>query len=263
METVLGYPTLNDVRYARPVDRFIIGLDLGKSVDCTAIAVLHHTITPLDKYTNYLKIGISKQHTDQRFNVVHLERLPLGMPYPAQIHHVEELVNRDPLRGRAPLVMDDSGVGRPIGDSFVEARLRPKRITITSGLEVTQHDGDTWHVPKSVLISTMEGRIHTGELKVAKGLLEAGPLKEELLDFERHVSESGRTTWGARVGKHDDIVLAVSLAVWWAVRTSKPSVTSMPLEEFFATLNSDNYVQEQYVGPASGFASAGAKRKPK
>jgi hypothetical protein len=99
-------------------------------------------------------------------------------------------------------------------------RLTPAAASVISG-----------HVPKSVLISTMESRIHTAELKVAKGLLEAGPLKEELLDFERHVFDSGRTTWSTRVGRHDDIVLATALATWWAVKTAKPSWTSQSLTE--------------------------------
>jgi hypothetical protein len=34
------------------------------------------------------------------------------------------------------------------------------------------------------------------------------------------------------VGKHDDIVLAVSLAVWWAVRSAAPSVTRSDLFKF-------------------------------
>jgi hypothetical protein len=74
----------------------------------------------------------------------------------------------------------------------------------------------------------MEARIHTGEFRVAASLTEAGPLKEELLDFERKVSESGRTTWSARVGKHDDIVFACSLACWWAVRTGRATVQHHP-----------------------------------
>jgi hypothetical protein len=41
---VKTYPTLNDVRYLRPVDRYIVGLDVGKSIDNSALAVMHHTI---------------------------------------------------------------------------------------------------------------------------------------------------------------------------------------------------------------------------
>jgi hypothetical protein len=93
--------------------------------------------------------------------------------------------------------------------------LRPTRVTIVSGNEASE--------------ARRSGRIHTAELKVAKALLQAGPLRDELQSFERHVSESGRTTWGARVGAHDDIVLAVSLAVWWAVRTAQPDFTQGPI----------------------------------
>jgi hypothetical protein len=125
--------------------------------------------------------------------------------------------------------MDDSGCGKPVGDMFVEGGLRPKRVSITNGNDVSQLNGDSWGVPKSYLISNMESRIHSAELKVAKALLESGPLREELLDFERHVTDSGRTTWGARVGKHDDIVLACSLAVWWAVRTARPDWSVGPI----------------------------------
>jgi hypothetical protein len=243
METITAVPTMA-TKFVKPVDRFIIGLDIGKSVDATAIAVLHHKIIGLERYTNFLKKGFSKQHHAESYHVVALEKIPLGTPYPAQVHHVKQLLSRPPLTERTPLIMDDTGCGRPIGDMFVDGGLRPKRVTITSGLEVTQHNGDTWHVPKSVLISTMESRIHSKELKVAKALLEAGPMHEELCDFERHVSDSGRTTWGARVGTHDDIVLACSLAVWWAVRTALPQVTCGPIP----FLDPAGWVGDQYVG---------------
>jgi hypothetical protein len=94
---------------------------------------------------------------------------------------------------------------------------------------------NTFHVPKTVLISTLESRMHTGELKVAPQLVEAGPFREELSDFERHITDAGRTTWSARVGKHDDIVLATSLAVFWAVRFATVSEKSMPLSDAFAS----------------------------
>jgi hypothetical protein len=79
--------------------------------------------------------------------------------------------------------------------------------------------------------------MHTGELKVAPALVEAGPFREELSDFERHITDAGRTTWSARVGKHDDIVLACSLAMWWAVRTATAAEKSMPLSDASAVLN--------------------------
>jgi hypothetical protein len=39
---------------------------------------------------------------------------------------------------------------------------------------------------------------------------------EELKDFQRKVSDAGRATYNARVGAHDDLVLAVAIALWFA-----------------------------------------------
>jgi hypothetical protein len=135
-------PTLDKVEYVKPVDRHILGLDIGKSIDNSALCIMRHTIKPTDKFANDLKKGVSKQCQEERFDIVHLERYPLGEPYPEQIERTKRILGREPLASQnAKLVMDDSGVGRPIGDQFVYAGLRPIRITITAGAEVTQHGG--------------------------------------------------------------------------------------------------------------------------
>jgi hypothetical protein len=47
-----------------------------------------------------------------------------------------------------------------------------------------------------------------------KNLPEAPVLKLELEDFRASVTDSGRWTFGARSGAHDDLVLALALALW-------------------------------------------------
>jgi hypothetical protein len=47
--------------------------------------------------------------------------------------------------------------------------------------------------------------LHTGELKIAAALSDAGALQEELKDFQRKVSEAGRATYNARTGAHDEL----------------------------------------------------------
>ncbi|MDI4236170.1 hypothetical protein OZ411_25490 [Bradyrhizobium sp. Arg237L] len=93
-------------------------------------------------------------------------RLSIGMSYPNQIQHVANLFGREPLIG-ATFALDYTGCGRPVADQFERAGLRPQKILITAGNEVTQHDGDTWHVPKGFLVSERESRMHSGELKIA------------------------------------------------------------------------------------------------
>jgi hypothetical protein len=46
-------------------------------------------------------------------------------------------------------------------------------------------------------------------------------LHEELKDFRRHVTTAGRATYQARTGRHDDLVLAVAIALWWATERRK------------------------------------------
>ena len=74
---------------------------------------------------------------------------------------------------------------------------------------------------KQILISTLDARRHTGELRFAAELTEAGTMADELKDFRRKVSTAGRYSYEARVGKHDDLVLAVAIGLWVIVRPAE------------------------------------------
>jgi hypothetical protein len=212
---------------ARPVDKWILAADLGQSVDPTALCALNHRIVPLENWTPDPKRQIWRQDRTEHFDVRHLQRLPLGMSYPEQVQRVATLLGRPPLNAGAALVIDETGVGRAVGDIFEAAGLAPNRVTITAGNESTQHGARTWHVPKGVLISGVDARLHTGELKIAAAIAEAAALQEELKDFQRKVSAAGRATYDARSGAHDDLVLACAIAVWFA--TNAPVSSQQPL----------------------------------
>ncbi|MEP0324567.1 hypothetical protein [Bauldia litoralis] len=221
----MGVMLQENQRYvaARAVDRWIVGVDLGQSTDPTAICALHHRVVPLDNWKPKGG-GVWRQAATHHFDVRHLERLSLGTSYPAQVQHVVNLMGRPPLNAGATLVIDETGVGRPVGDLMDDARLKPTRVTITAGLETTQHGARTFHVPKGVLISGLDARLHTGELRIAAALSDAGALADELKDFQRSVSAAGRATYAARTGAHDDLVLSVAIALWWATYGATSSV---------------------------------------
>jgi hypothetical protein len=149
-------------------------------------------------------------------HVKHLERFSLGLSYPDVIARAREILARPPLCGNAQLVIDESGVGRPVGDIFDDLGLKPIRVTITAGNEVTAVAPRRWNVSKTVLISTVDARLHTGELKIASALSDAEAMRDELKDFRRKLSDAGRATYAARANAHDDLVLAVAIATWWA-----------------------------------------------
>ncbi len=200
--------------------RFIMGADLGQSSDPTAICVLHHTVTPLDEWDHEMggevKPKRSRQRSRVHYDVRYLSRIPLGTPYPQIVQQVGDLLARPPLNEGCELVVDETGVGRAVADIFDSAGLAPTRVTITAGNETTRQGERRWHVPKSLLISTVDAMLHTGALRFSPDLTDAGALAEELKDFRRKVSEAGRSTYNARTGKHDDLILSIAIALWRA-----------------------------------------------
>jgi hypothetical protein len=212
-------------RYPAPphYESYVMGVDLGQSQDPTAIAVLRHARTPLTTWTANHKVHVTRQDIEQHIDVVHAERLPLGRSYPEVVAHVRKVLSRPPLRDNCHLVIDESGVGRAVGDMFDQAGLCGVRVAITSGTDASKLDGHPrrWSVAKSLLISGVDARLHSGELRFAAELREAHALAEELKDFRRHLTAAGRATYQARVGRHDDLVLAVAIALWWSLERCK------------------------------------------
>jgi hypothetical protein len=147
------------------------------------------------------------------FQVGHLERLPLGTPYPAIVAHVGRLLTK--LPPHSELVIDFTGVGRPIFEMFVCSGISPTGVVITGGTAETR-DGPTCSVPKLTLVSRLQALLHEGRLKILRELDEAETLVRELQDFRTEFTAFGHLTFNARSGKHDDLVLALAIAVWRA-----------------------------------------------
>jgi hypothetical protein len=121
---------------------------LGQAQDPTAIAVLERTRTP--QIELWKPIPDPPVYDLAIYRLVHLERLPLGTPYPAVIDHVQVMLSSAPLRGNCKLVIDQTGVGRPVFDMFRKAKLRPTGITITAG-DSYSIDAGNYRVSKRAL----------------------------------------------------------------------------------------------------------------
>ena len=191
---------------------YIIGADLGQSQDFTALAVLERTKTapPTRAYS---------------YAVRHLERLPLGTPYPAQVARVKELHDRLTGEGhRLTLVADQTGVGRPVLDMLKEAKLSPVGVVIHGGDSVSRDRGG-YRVPKRDLVSTVQVLLQSERLKIAQGLEEAQTLINELLAFRVTISSAGHDSYANdwRQSPNDDLVLATALACWYAERHTPPA----------------------------------------
>jgi len=147
------------------------------------------------------------------FQVGYLERMPLGTSYPAIVAHVGRLLGK--LPARTELVIDITGVGKPVFEMFTYSGISPAGVLITAGTSETWHEC-IWSVPKLTLVSRLQALLHQGRLKILRELAEAETLVRELQDFRVEFTAAGHLTFNARSGKHDDLVLALAMAVWRA-----------------------------------------------
>jgi len=186
--------------------QFILGLDLGQTQDFTALAVLEQTVTEPS--------GV----TPPEYALRHLRRFPLGTPYTEIVPAVAEIANSRTLTG-SPLVVDQTGVGRAVVDMLSQAAGWVVPVTITAGHAVTQVEDRSWHVPKKELVTSLQVIMQSRRLQIARSLPDAATLVRELQNFQVKITAAANETFGTwRDGQHDDLVLAVAMACWWAER---------------------------------------------
>jgi hypothetical protein len=203
-------------------------MDIGQAFDPSAICCLNHIVAVAGEGEAYWKPDekqkLWRQAKTERFHVITLKRLPLHTPYPEQVDFVADVLSRDPFR-RATFGLDFTGVGRPVADMFERAGLNPHCISSTGGNEITKPGPRMWNVPKLTLVSAAEVRLHSGELQFAADLQDAETLREELKSFARKIApESGRVSYDAKSGKHDDTISAICIVLFMALNRQTVSI---------------------------------------
>ena len=199
-----------------------VGLDLGQSQDPTAIAVLDYVGPP-----NGIRLFAAGQEPKPIYRVRGLERPPLGTPYPKIVDRVVAILGK---LHKPQLVIDATGVGRPVVDLFHERGIYGHAVTITGGDNFNQ-DGRELRVPKRDLVGAAQVLLQSGRLRIAEGLALTPILVKELQAFRVKISANARDTYSAREGEHDDLVLAVALACWSAVRWTGDRYRPDPLTD--------------------------------
>jgi hypothetical protein len=189
----------------------VIGLDLGQANDYTALIVVERSERPDDRVALY--------------DVRHIDRTR-GVPYPRVVDHARALIDalRASSTARPTLVVDYTGVGRPVADMLVVAQLDAdlRLVTITGGDSETVGERGERRVPKRNLAGAVQVLLQSGRLRIGADLPLASMLTTELQNFKVKISLAGHDSYGAgadwREGNHDDLVLALALALWHAER---------------------------------------------
>jgi hypothetical protein len=214
------YTRLHEQHY----EQWVVGIDLGQRVDHTVLCALRHTRIPvINKWDTNERTGILRQRVEELFAVRGLHRLPLGMDWRDQADRIRQLMLGPPLNGQADLCLDDSNVGGPIGDDLVaHGQLNPVRVTLSgTATEVVRKGYRKYTLPKILLVSNLDVRLSSCELQFDDDLSSAEVAKDEFANFQRRVTAASHFTFEARGSKHDDIVMAVGLALWWAIQKRK------------------------------------------
>jgi hypothetical protein len=191
---------------------YVLGLDLGQSPDATALALLEYD---------------DIQEPDYRLRGLY--RFPRGTPYTNLSDPICRHICEVELRDRVNIAVDASGAGRPVVD-YLREELYPVSmfaITITGGNETTGEHRKP-NVPKRDLIGTTSLILEQRRLRIAENMMHTEALIDELLAYRRTISERGNDTYGAPSGSHDDLVLALSLALWTA-ENRRPAARHYPI----------------------------------
>ncbi|MBA7493523.1 hypothetical protein ES702_04082 [subsurface metagenome] len=202
---------------------YLIGVDLGQSFDSTAIAIIKKVWELKSRKTLPGTIEHDREYPGYQagHTVVHLERPELGTKYTEVVDRVHVIKNSSELQGsKCELLVDATGVGRPIVDMLERKKLNPIAITITGGKSVVKDpQGTGFFVPKRDLVSCLLWQFQAGRLVVLEDLELANVLCNELENFRSKISLStgieSYESW--RENQHDDLVLAIALPVWFSV----------------------------------------------
>ena len=201
---------------------FHIGLDLARESDFSAASVIEKK-THLDRHNRAFHI---------EFNTIMLKRWERKTPYPTIVSDISQRLkfepftqiysdNWKPILLPCFLAVDRTGIGTAVmdiikDDAFISRRCEIRPIHISGGFRQHEHrDFDS--IPKSDLIQNLVVAFQQKEsFKISSALPEAVNLVGELENFEMKATNLGNDIFGARSGKHDDLVMSLALSLWSA-----------------------------------------------
>ena len=201
--------------------KYTIGVDLGQSMDYTAITITETVykaksqLYPQERWSTDALVAL--------LTVRHIERLPLQTRYTEVVDKIVKYSNDPRLYGDVGLVVDEGQAGKPVLDMMIDAGLAPVGITITSGQNVNTSPGG-FNVPKKDLVYNLVSLFLTGRIKFAQGLKFTSEIREELRNFQMKTTKAGNETWENSKGSiHDDLVMSLAMGAWYALEDLPPS----------------------------------------
>ena len=209
--------------------RFLVGLDIAQSIAANAFAIILDERVP--RWTTY-----AQELGPRRRVVVRAERIP-QMSYVELAQVVRNLMLDESIAANSYLVVDSGGPGRAFCDLLNTRSVQHTRMQIVGGENEseTKERGITFNnVSKNLLLGSMNGALHTGDLQIGD-FPARNELQHELESFEASIGASGRMKieGGTKAG-HADIAMAAAMAYWLSDhRTVGAHVGEAPLRGYW------------------------------
>lgn len=213
---------LRNPRASQLTPELFLGLDLGKERD--------HTVLALCERRWQLGEWSAAHHDHARRPVLVLRdlvRLPLQTAYTQVPQAIKNLFTRyeavSPypvaVKSARDVVVDAGGVGGGVLDIIRQAQhsrylpsLQLVPVFTSAGHEPGMTASGCYTVPKRDLLTAVRAAVEARSIIVPRRLQLGPELFRELAGFR----QSGQST-----AKHDDLAMALCLAVWWATRHEK------------------------------------------
>lgn len=186
---------------------YILGLDLGQQHDYSILSILEIFVSEALEVTYVLR---------------YLKEYRLRTDYVSVVADVTSIVESERLHGKNVLVVDCSGVGRPVMDLFRSGGVNPIGLTITSGSSSRWIDSVNVNVSKREIVSCIQIVCQNKRFKIPSDLQLIDKVKKEFLGFKARISKAGASTFeAAGSGMHDDIVMSLGIALWYGEEVNR------------------------------------------
>ncbi len=194
--------------------RFHMGVDLGKSVNHSAIVIVEQRVEGTGEVCR-----VTYEPVAERLLVVkHVEQVALDTSYTSVMRRIREIAKARELREeKLSVAFDATGLGRVAWDLLKEDKPRGElmAVSITGGETGRDKDGLDC-VPKTELLMGVQRAFEVERLCVAPGMRHWPKLEEELVAMRRVPTARGIqwvTDRKGRGGEQDDLVMALALAL--------------------------------------------------
>jgi hypothetical protein len=180
-----------------------LGVDLGETHDHTALLTLR-------------QVG-------DVFECPYMERRPLNTSYERINAGVVQIMAK-PEYADTILVVDATGVGRPVVERMEDVGLNPLPVVITGGVNEIHEPGDwSWRVPRKTLLTVVQILFARGQIKLPKGHPLTPEIEHEIRNVKRRAKAgTSEATEIGRETEHDDIFFALALAAWQVCKYYQP-----------------------------------------